>query len=91
MKTCPSNIQRFFSVVKIEKIIRKMLIFLLKTLIVGSLKNRLAEAVLTSTHNLCFGAKIRKIGIPQICYIKVGYKGGFITQTCYPDNGSFFL
>ena len=24
----------------------------------------LAEAVLTSTHNLCFGTKIRKIGIP---------------------------
>ena len=24
----------------------------------------LAEAVLTSTHNLCFGAKIKKIGIP---------------------------
>ena len=24
----------------------------------------LGEAVLTSTHNLCFGAKIRKIGIP---------------------------
>ena len=24
----------------------------------------LAEAVLTSTHNLCFGAKIRKIGLP---------------------------
>ena len=23
------------------------------------------EAVLTITHNLCFGAKIRKIGIPQ--------------------------
>ena len=22
------------------------------------------EAVLTSTHNICFGAKIRKIGIP---------------------------
>ena len=22
------------------------------------------EAVLTSTHNLCFGSKIRKIGIP---------------------------
>ena len=22
------------------------------------------KAVLTSTHNLCFGAKIRKIGIP---------------------------
>ena len=25
----------------------------------------IAEAVLTSTHNLYFGAKIRKIGIPQ--------------------------
>ena len=24
-----------------------------------------AEAVLTSTHNLCFGAKIRKIGLPH--------------------------
>ena len=24
----------------------------------------IAEAVLTSTHNLCFEAKIRKIGIP---------------------------
>ena len=24
----------------------------------------LGEAVLTSTHNLCFGAKIRKMGIP---------------------------
>ena len=23
-----------------------------------------SEAVLTSTHNLCFGSKIRKIGIP---------------------------
>ena len=38
---------------------------------------QIAEAVLTSTHNLCFGAKIRKIGIPcipQFYYIKVGFK-----------------
>ena len=38
-------------------------LFLLKTLIVGTRLNRLneaVEAVLTSTHNLCFGAKIRK-------------------------------
>ena len=27
-------------------------------------RHRLAEAVLTSTHNLCFGSKIRKIGKP---------------------------
>ena len=46
-----------------------------------SLKQQNCEAVLTSTHNLCFGAKIRKIGIPlhtPVCYIKVGYKGVYI-------------
>ena len=32
----------------------------------------MGEAVLTSTHNLCFGAKIRKIGIP-------------LQTPCYPD------
>ena len=35
------------------------LIFLLKTLVVGTRKNHLAEAVLKSTHNLCFGPKQR--------------------------------
>ena len=30
----------------------------------GERLNRLAEAVLTCTHNLCFGVKIREIGIP---------------------------
>ena len=49
-----------------------------------------AEAVLTSTHHLCFGAKIRKIGLvypwkPQFYYIKVGFKGVFIAWTCFPD------
>ena len=37
---------------------------------------------------LCFGAKIRKIGIhwiPQFCYIKVGYEGVCITRTCFPE------
>ena len=48
-----------------------------------------AEAVLTCIHNLCFGAKIRKIGIPQhtpVFYIKVGFKGVFIARTCFPDD-----
>ena len=43
---------------------------------------------LMSTHNLCFGAKIRIIGIPmytQFCYIKVGFKGVYITRTCFHD------
>ena len=40
---------------------------------------RLSEAVLTSTHNLCFGAKIRKIGIPlhtPVLLYKNGVQGG---------------
>ena len=51
--------------------------------------NRLSEAVLTSTHNLCFRAKIRKNVYPckpQFYYIKVGCKGVYITRTCYPDE-----
>ena len=54
-------------------------LFLLKTSIVGPSKNRLGEAVLMSTHNLCFGAKIRKIGIPlhtPVFLYKSGVQGG---------------
>ena len=46
-----------------------------------------SEAVLTSTHNLCFGAKIRKKYTPvnQFYYIiKVGCKG-------YESHGHVFL
>ena len=49
---------------------------------------RLSEAVLTSTHNLCFGAKIRKNVYPckpQFYYIKVGCKGAFVTRTSFRD------
>ena len=44
----------------------------------GTHKNRLIEAVLMSTHNLCYRAKIRKnvyLCKPQFYYIKVGCKG----------------
>ena len=51
------------------------------------------EAVLTSTHNLCFKAKIRKnvypckpqvyYSKPQVYYIKVGCKGVYIRRTCF--------
>ena len=43
------------------------------------------------THNLCFRAKIRKKCIPLYnpvslyIYIKVGYKGVYITRTCFHD------
>ena len=38
-----------------------------------------AEVVLTSTHNVCFGSKIRNFFIPlkpQFFYIKVGFNWG---------------
>ena len=43
------------------------------------------------TGNVCFGSKIRKLGIPfallhtQFFYIKVGFKGVYMSQTCIPD------
>ena len=40
-----------------------------------------------STHNLCFGAKLRKIGKPvnQFCYVKIGFRWVYITRTCFRD------
>ena len=68
-KTCPCNIQRFFSAFKFENFNGKTLMFLIFSL----------EAVLTSTHNLCFGAKIRKLDIPlhtPVLLYKSGVQGG---------------
>ena len=59
-----------------------------------TLEPRLNEAVLTSTHNLCFGAKIRNNIYPckpQVYYIKVGCKGVFITRTCYHEYVSLTI
>ena len=47
------------------------------------------EAVLTSTHDLCFRVKIRKNVHPckpQLFFIKVGCKGVYITRTCLHDD-----
>ena len=65
-----------FSPVKISAE-KKMIFFLLLhiTLIVGTGKNRLGEAVLISTHILCFEARIRKIGIPLYTPVLL-YKSG---------------
>ena len=43
------------------------------------------EVVLTSTHNLCFGAKKIKIGIPLHTPVLLYKSGVFISQTCFPD------
>ena len=45
------------------------------------------EAVLTSTHNLCFVATIIKIGLPlhtPVLLYESGVQWG-ISRTCYPD------
>ena len=63
-------------------------LFWLKTYIVGTRKKRLGEAVLTSAHNLCFEAKIRK-GIPPhtpVLLYKMGFKGVYITRTSFRDE-----
>ena len=60
-----------------------------KAVLASNPQSMLAEAVLTCTHNLCFGEKIRKKiypCIPQFYYIKVGFKGAFIARTCFPDE-----
>ena len=58
----------------------------------GTCYNRLTKAfgkaVLRTTHNHCFGKKIRKIiypCVPQFSSIKVGFKGVFMAWTCFPD------
>ena len=53
--------------------------------------NEPPHAVLKSTHHLCFGSKIRKIGIPLHTpvlpyYIELGFKWVFIAQTSFPDD-----
>ena len=84
-KTCPCNIHRCFKDAKIESFLQiNFDIFL------NFAQNIDYGYMLpTSTHNLCFRAKIRKIGIlckPQFCFIKVGYKGVYISRTCFPDE-----
>ena len=46
------------------------------------------EAVLTSTHNLCFGAKTRKIGIhlhTPVLLFKSGVEGGLHFTDMFPE------
>ena len=82
--------KRKLSALKIENFIRKALIFFLFLLDCGYTLERLTEAVLTSTHNLCLGAKLRKNryapAFPSFFYIKVGYEGVYFSWTCFPDD-----
>ena len=77
MKMGPCNIQNFFLVVKLKIFsCKKFDIFLIFAQNIDcGYKLELTEAVLTSTHNLCFRAKIRNIGIPLHTPILL-YKSG---------------
>ena len=44
-----------------------------------------------STHNLCFGAKIRKIGIPLHTPVYLHKSGVYISRTCFPDAAKSFF
>ena len=85
-KTCPCNIQRFFLALKIENFPLKIFdIFLIFAQNIDCVC--MLEPVLTSTHNLCFGAKIRKIGIPlhtPVLLYKSGVQGG--KRKCFHDE-----
>ena len=49
-------------------------------------KHRSWEHVLTSTHNLCFEAKIREIGIPLHTQVLPYKNGVYHTWKCFPDD-----
>ena len=63
-KTCLYNfdpLKPHFSIVKLGFTgVYIIFLILLKNIDCGTLQNRLAEAVLTSTHNLCFEQKYEK-------------------------------
>ena len=70
-----------FITLKMENFQCFLLIFFLKTLMVGACKNRLVEVVLISTHNLCFGSKNKK---------KM-YSGLFLYTKLGPVSGTKFF
>ena len=57
----------------------------------GTRYNRLADAVQTSTHNECFGSKIRNKVYPchpSFIYIKVGFMGVQLSLACFHDESN---
>ena len=87
-KTCPCNVyplEPHFYIVKLGFAgVYLFFLFLLQDIDCGySL-----EPPLKFTHTLCFGAKLRQIGIPcilQVCYLDVGFKKVYSTRTCFRD------
>ena len=59
-----------------------MCVRVFKTLIVGTHYNRLAEAVLMSTHNLSYSPKIRKQSVFFLITMEI--KEVYFSWPCYP-------
>ena len=91
-KTCPCNKQRFFELKKIENFqLKNFDIFLIfaQNIDCGyTLEPPRRGAVLTSTHNLCFEAKIRKIGIPLQTPVLLYKSGVYCTDIFFLVNVS---
>ena len=68
-----------FKVVKFDNI-KILPLFLLKTKIMGTGKNRLSMVVLTFTNNLCLRAEVRNI------MIQVWFEGALIILACEPRH-----
>ena len=71
----------------VEHSVRKIQRFL-KKIIQLKIFDIFGEAVLTSIHNLCFGAKLRKIGVllQNLHFLyKSGVQGVHFSWTCLPD------
>ena len=90
-KTCPCNKQSYFEHKKNENFQLKNFDFFF--LIFAQMidcgytlepPHRLGKAVLTSSHNLCFGAKIRKISIPLHIPVML-YRSGIQWDIHYGD------
>ena len=59
-------------------------LFLIQNMICGYSPEPPREAVLTSTQNVCFGSKLRTIGIPQYTPIML-YKSGVYVGIHFMD------
>ena len=92
----PMQYTEIFSAVKTENFTRKKLdisYIFAQNLHCGYTLEPPHRGGLTSTHNVCFGSKIRKLGIPletPVVPYKIGVQGLYITRTCFLDEKLLF-
>ena len=91
-KTCPCNIQRFLNLLKMKIFNRNFFIFFLifaQNIDCGYTLEPPHRGSSNEYPQSMFWNKNKKIcipPIPQFCCIKVGFKGVYITRTCFHDE-----